>query len=618
MSLTTTSTEIAAADPIIVVDELVIDGQSGDFPLNDIRISKTNRKRFDQDALAKLAENIKRVGVLQAIIIRPVAPTEAEPEQYEIVAGERRYRAAIIAGLTTIPVKVRHLSDRDALEIQILENIQRENPHEMEEAEGFQNLMLNYAYTADQLAEKIGKSRSHVYSRLKLCSLATGCRDQFLERKFSASIALLISRIPVPELQVKAMNEILNPSNGTEPMSYRFAHQHIQRRYMLDLGDATFPIKDAKLLATAGSCITCPKRTGNDPIIFADVDPDICTDPDCFAEKIAANAAKKITWANKNGVEIIEGEEAEDLVNKAEGHGWNSEFVSEETDLALMKRVKAEFDRSEPLRKHLNTKLFPKAAKMARDSEGHVTTLYLRDQMQNCLEKAGICYTEEEQVAKQNASLAEQMAKQNGAKSESKKQAEAAAEAEEKELERKVKAEQQYRIGLYKKLRNRAGQGLNLDSLRILLKHIIEQLEPEILDEHISYELFGLIIEKQADMEAYIDQATTEQAQLLLIDFLLGEALVIPSWCLKDYLDRENDAHFCAIQAMAEAEGIDLTEAQNDTPELTEEEPAKLEVPAAKKRARPSKEYQKLLNEKAEAKAEPWPFPPANQGADNV
>lgn len=601
-------TEPAAADPIIVVDELVLDNTTGDFSLDDIRISKTNRKHFNEETLARLAENIQRVGILQAIIIRPVTPTHNEPEHFEIVAGERRYRAAKIAGLTTIPVKVRHLSDRDAAEIQILENIQREDPHEMEEAEGFQSLMLNYAYTADQLAEKIGKSRSHVYSRLKLCSLAIGCRDQFLDRKFSASIALLISRIPVPELQIKAMEEILNPSNGAEPMSYRFAHHHIQHRYMLDLGDATFPIKDAKLLAAAGSCISCPKRTGNDPIIFADVDPNICTDPDCFSEKIAANAAKKITWANKNGIEIIEGEEAEKLTQIAK-YNPQSEFVTEEIVLCRMARRKPEYPSTDSIRIHLDNKAFPKVAKVTRDNHGNVTTLYLKTQVQTCLEKAGICYAEEEYEEHLATIEAQRAAITGSTQSTNKRQAEEDALAKQEELVRLVKDEQQYRFALYKKLRNRAGQGLNLDSLKILLKHIIEHFSSDALDEDLCKELYGVAIGNTADMSTYIDQATIEQAQLLLIDFLLGGALVIPSWKIENYLNREDDEEFAAIQAMAVAEGISLElndeNASSATPPVDEVLTVAL---ATKKRGR--KFAPAAIEEASNSNAaDTWPFP---------
>ncbi|KAK0349144.1 hypothetical protein LTR94_034331, partial [Friedmanniomyces endolithicus] len=133
-----------------------------------MRASPDNRKRFNEQALQELAASIKTMGVAQAILIRPVTPTAESPEPFEIVAGERRFRASKIAGKATIPALCRQLSDLDAAKIRILENLQREDPHPMEEAEGYQLLMLQHGFTADQLVDEVKKSRSYIYGRLKL------------------------------------------------------------------------------------------------------------------------------------------------------------------------------------------------------------------------------------------------------------------------------------------------------------------------------------------------------------------------------------------------------------------------------------------------------------------
>jgi len=284
-----------------------------DIELGKIRISPDNRKRFNEAALQELAASIKSMGVAQPILIRPVTPTVEQPEEYEIVAGERRYRASNIAGMGTIPAIIRQLSDLDAAKIRILENLQRENPHEMEEAEGYQLLMLQHGYNADQLADEVKKSRAYIYGRLKLCALTTEVREQFLDNKIPASTALLIARIPVPALQIRALGEILKPPAwmGSEPMSYRQAVQHVQSTYMLDLKTAVFKVADAKLLVSAGACTTCPKRTGNQPEVFAGVSADVCTDPDCFKEKRAAHFTATIVKANKLGIPVLEGSEGQ-------------------------------------------------------------------------------------------------------------------------------------------------------------------------------------------------------------------------------------------------------------------------------------------------------------------
>jgi ParB/RepB/Spo0J family partition protein len=306
----------APTDQPIVVDELVIDaGQFGYFNLVDIRISKTNRKRFSQVKLEELAASIKAKGVAQPILIRPVVPTENEPQQYEIVAGERRFRASIMAGLPTIPAMLRTLSDVEALELQILENLQRDDPHELEEAEGYERLMFERNYTVDQLADKLKKSRSYIYGRLKLCALTSSVREQFLDGVFTAATALLIARIPNPALQVKAAKEVSATDWQGNPMSYRAQRDLLRQRFMLDLKNAVFPIRDAALLTEVGSCIECPKRSGNQPDAFeGEKHENLCTDPDCFAEKTAAHSKKAKQKAEARGQTVISGDEAKKIM----------------------------------------------------------------------------------------------------------------------------------------------------------------------------------------------------------------------------------------------------------------------------------------------------------------
>jgi ParB/RepB/Spo0J family partition protein len=312
----------AITDAPIVVDELVTNaGEFGYFDLVDIRISKTNRKRFDLVKLNELAASIKTKGVAQPILLRPVEPTADEPQKYEIVAGERRFRAAIIAGCLNIPGMLRILTDAEALELQILENLQRDDPHPLEEAEGYERLMLERNYDVDQLAEKLSKSRSYVYGRLKLCALTTKVREQFLEDKFSAATALLIARIPNPDLQVKAAKEVSALDWQGSPMSYRQQKSLLRDRFMLDLKNAVFPIKDAALLADVGSCVECPKRSGNQQDAYEGEKHDnLCTDPDCFAEKTAAHSKKAKQKAEERGQTVISGEEAKKIMPNSYGN----------------------------------------------------------------------------------------------------------------------------------------------------------------------------------------------------------------------------------------------------------------------------------------------------------
>ncbi len=311
------------------------------LPLNQIAISKTNRKRFNQQALNELADNIKANGLIQPILVRPMSPAESL-EPYELVCGERRYRASIIAGLDTIDAICRELTDTQAAELQLIENLQREDPHPMEEAEGYQALMLHSGYTADMLADKLNKSKSQIYATLKLCNLCKELRDAFFENeKFTRSLALLIARIPVPALQVEAFNEIIDEYGDGEPMSYRDAADLIQMHYNVNLKTAIFSTNDAKLVPDAGSCKDCPKRTDNDPDL-ADLDKNVCTDQKCFEQKTIAHHAQIVDKAAKKGLPVYEGATAAKTISAAKNN--SDVYVVTETLLRRFDNLKSQND----------------------------------------------------------------------------------------------------------------------------------------------------------------------------------------------------------------------------------------------------------------------------------
>lgn len=282
--------------------------------LDDIEPSPTNlRKTFDDASLQELADNIKAHGVITPILlrlnIRPGAKT------YELISGERRWRAARIAALESIPAVVRDdLSDADVLELQLIENLQREDLHPIEEAEGYGLMMREHGYTADTLAEKIGKSRSYIFGRMKLLDLNEEGRRLFRGGLLNPSTALLVARIPTQALQMKAIEDITRRDFRNDVMSVRQAQKHIQDRYMTRLDNAPFPIDAPDLIATAGCCTTCPKRTGNRPELFDDIDSEnVCTDPDCFAAKRLAQAERRLQAVGPD-VKIISGEEADKVM----------------------------------------------------------------------------------------------------------------------------------------------------------------------------------------------------------------------------------------------------------------------------------------------------------------
>lgn len=296
--------------------------------------SLTNpRKTFDQGKLAELAESIKASGLHQPVLVRPlpasrVADTAGMNPRptHELVVGERRLRASTMAEQAEIPAIVRELTDTAALEIQVIENLQRDDLAELEEAEGYEHLMQQCGLTAEQVAVKIGKSRSYVYARLKLLDLVQESREALRHGTIDASKALLLARIPDGKLQIEALKAITAKNYQGDTLSQRGAAEYIQREFMLRLSDARFPIKDESLVAGAGACKACPKRTGANPDLFSDVKgADVCTDPVCFRKKDQAHAERELADAKARGQTIISGKEARQLMpnswsGRVEGH----------------------------------------------------------------------------------------------------------------------------------------------------------------------------------------------------------------------------------------------------------------------------------------------------------
>ncbi|MBQ3265377.1 MAG: ParB/RepB/Spo0J family partition protein [Ruminococcus sp.] len=142
------------------------------------------RRSFDEDALGELAQSIKEHGVLQPILVRPLIYGG-----YQIVAGERRYRAARLAGLTEIPSIVRELSDSETMQIALIENLQRRDLTALEEAKGYQTLMEEYGFSQEEVARTVGKSRSAVANTLRLLGLPDEAKELLEQGKISAGHA---------------------------------------------------------------------------------------------------------------------------------------------------------------------------------------------------------------------------------------------------------------------------------------------------------------------------------------------------------------------------------------------------------------------------------------------
>jgi ParB family chromosome partitioning protein len=167
------------------------------LPVAFIRANKMQpRKRFAPEDLNDLAASVKEKGVLQPILVRPL---KGEVNAYEIVAGERRWRAAQMAKLHEVPVVVREMGDGESLEIALIENIQRADLNPIEEAAGYYELMERYGYTQERMAHEVGKSRPHIANTLRLLTLPEGVKVLLRDGKLTAGHARSLIGLPNAE-----------------------------------------------------------------------------------------------------------------------------------------------------------------------------------------------------------------------------------------------------------------------------------------------------------------------------------------------------------------------------------------------------------------------------------
>ena len=175
------------------------------LPISQVEsCSSQPRKRFDEVSLAELADSIREHGIIQPLTVRKLASG-----YYQIIAGERRWRAARIAGLQEVPVIVIEADDRTAAELAMIENLQREDLNPMEEAAGYQALMEQHHMTQEEAAQRVGKSRSAVANSLRLLNLAPAVRKLVEEDKLSAGHARALLPLP-PALQEKAAEAVVS------------------------------------------------------------------------------------------------------------------------------------------------------------------------------------------------------------------------------------------------------------------------------------------------------------------------------------------------------------------------------------------------------------------------
>jgi len=272
-----------------------------DVPLSLLNESKTNpRHVFEDAALKELADSIRSQGVLSPLLVRPLTENG-----FEIVFGARRYRAAQLAEQETLPVRIKHMTDAEVIEAQLVENLIRAEIHPMEEAEGFAALLRldEPKYTIEQIAARVGKSPAFIAQRLKLTDLVPAVVEAFYANDIGVGHALLIAKLPAdvqPQALSACFKEVYSGSSQKPArilLPVRNLQFWIESNVLLVLKDAPFDKRDAELLPTAGSCADCPKRTGHNKLLFGDdlgKQGDRCTDPGCYQSKLTAHVANTV------------------------------------------------------------------------------------------------------------------------------------------------------------------------------------------------------------------------------------------------------------------------------------------------------------------------------------
>lgn len=311
----------------------------GVLPLADLRPSPTNpRKTFPEAGLRALADSIAAVGVRQRLLVRPRAQ-EGHPaprfddatrqwvgiDHFEVVAGERRRRAALMAGLERVPVDVCDLSDEEVLVIQLVENDQREDVLPSEQSAAYRRL-ADAGRTAEQISADTGKPVGFVRGLLRLGRLPAWALSAVDAGTLPRATAELVARVPGDGARkraaactlrgiahppsadvddaVAALDALIPDRNPEPPLSYRDAKDLIANHFQVQLKGTPFSRTALDLVPSAGSCEACPKRAGNDAEATAEgARADVCLDPECYRAKVAAHRTAEVAKAAEKGIE---------------------------------------------------------------------------------------------------------------------------------------------------------------------------------------------------------------------------------------------------------------------------------------------------------------------------
>ena len=230
-------------DALISTEEIRTSGSSS---INEIELSKISvnpnqpRREFDAVALQELADSILEIGIIQPITLRKI-----DEDSYQIIAGERRYRASIQAGLKTIPAYIRTADDENVMEMALIENIQREDLNSLEIALAYQHLIEQYELTQERLSERIGKKRTTIANYLRLLKLPALIQVALKNKEIDMGHARALISLDEPKTQIRIFNEIL--SQGYSVRKVEEIVKSLTHGEMADMGNKKIKPKDASL-----------------------------------------------------------------------------------------------------------------------------------------------------------------------------------------------------------------------------------------------------------------------------------------------------------------------------------------------------------------------------------
>lgn len=275
-------------------------------PLAALHISSTNpRKHFSESSIAEMAQSLKSVGLIEPLVVRSITGNEFE---FQIVCGERRYRAAVLAKLEKLLCVVKELNDDQVFEIQITENLQRENVNPLDECDAYHQL-IKKGNTLEDLSTRFGRTTDYIYNRMRLINLNEDARQHLESGVLPITAAIKLSFL-TEDQQTNAIKRLIVVNEVNKKKQYFFTglrelKNFFDNNVLMKLEYADFSKTDKKLYPEAGPCTTCPKRTGQN--LFNDIaNKGQCLDSACFKMKHILHYTKlRQSLSEEKNTEVI-------------------------------------------------------------------------------------------------------------------------------------------------------------------------------------------------------------------------------------------------------------------------------------------------------------------------